>query len=102
MQQRSTLAELATPAIKYVVWNADMSMVAMTSKHAIIIADKKLQNAQTVSMGTLLLPLSLSLSASASLGPTAANGQPSSSGSDFGLRSSPNLGVSVSVWMSNS
>eukprot|EP00197_Chlamydomonas_leiostraca_P002770 CAMPEP_0202857082 /NCGR_PEP_ID=MMETSP1391-20130828/157_1 /ASSEMBLY_ACC=CAM_ASM_000867 /TAXON_ID=1034604 /ORGANISM="Chlamydomonas leiostraca, Strain SAG 11-49" /LENGTH=1227 /DNA_ID=CAMNT_0049535841 /DNA_START=68 /DNA_END=3751 /DNA_ORIENTATION=+ len=48
VQQRSTLAELSTPAIKYVVWNNDMSMVALLSKHAIIIADKKLQNAQTV------------------------------------------------------
>ena len=33
---------------RYVVWNADMSQVALLSKHAIIIADKKLQNAQTV------------------------------------------------------
>ncbi len=49
IQQRSTLAELSTPAIKYVSWNGDMSMVAMTSKHAIIIADKNLQNTQTVS-----------------------------------------------------
>lgn len=49
VQQRSTLAELSTPYIKYVVWNADMSHVALLSKHAIIIADKKLQNAQTVS-----------------------------------------------------
>jgi len=48
VQQRTTLAELSTPAIKYVVWNNDMSMVAMTSKHAIIVADKKLQNPQTV------------------------------------------------------
>jgi coatomer protein complex subunit alpha (xenin) len=48
VQQRLVLGELATPFIKYVVWNADMSMVALLSKHAIVIADKKLGNAQTV------------------------------------------------------
>jgi coatomer protein complex subunit alpha (xenin) len=48
VQQRVVLAELATPFIKYVVWNSDMSMVALLSKHAIVIADKKLGNAQTV------------------------------------------------------
>jgi coatomer protein complex subunit alpha (xenin) len=48
VQQRITLAELSTPFIKYVVWNGDMSSVALLSKHAIVIADKKLGNAQTV------------------------------------------------------
>jgi coatomer protein complex subunit alpha (xenin) len=48
VQQRITLAELSTPFIKYVVWNTDMSSVALLSKHAIVIADKKLGNAQTV------------------------------------------------------
>lgn len=48
VQQRSNIAELSTPHVKYVVWNNDMSMVALLSKHAIIIADKKLGNAQTV------------------------------------------------------
>ncbi|EFJ41149.1 hypothetical protein VOLCADRAFT_77684 [Volvox carteri f. nagariensis] len=48
MQQRTSLTELATPFIKYVVWNSDMSMVALLSKHAIIIADKRLGGAQTV------------------------------------------------------
>ena len=48
VQQRSVLAELSTPYVKYVVWNNDMSMVALLCKHAIIIADKKLQGAQTV------------------------------------------------------
>ncbi len=42
------MAELATPFIKYVVWNNDMSAVALLSKHAIIIADKRLAGAQTV------------------------------------------------------
>jgi hypothetical protein len=48
VQQRITVAELSTPFIKYVVWNSDMSSVALLSKHAIVIADKKLGNAQTV------------------------------------------------------
>eukprot|EP00891_Asterochloris_glomerata_P008996 jgi/Astpho2/8996/fgenesh1_pm.00133_%23_27_t len=48
VQQRSTLAELGTPFIKYVVWSADMSSVALLSKHAIIIANKKLGNSCTV------------------------------------------------------
>lgn len=46
VQQRTSIAELSTPFVKYVVWNADMSCVALLSKHAIIIADKKLGNAQ--------------------------------------------------------
>jgi hypothetical protein len=46
VQQRLTVAELSTPFIKYVVWNSDMSSVALLSKHAIVIADKKLGNAQ--------------------------------------------------------
>lgn len=48
VQQRTILSELPTPTIKYVIWNSDMSQVALLSKHAIVIADKKLQNAQTV------------------------------------------------------
>jgi hypothetical protein len=38
-----------TPPLKrYVVWNADMSAVALLSKHAIVVADKKLGGAATV------------------------------------------------------
>jgi coatomer protein complex subunit alpha (xenin) len=48
VQQRSTLGELATPPVKYVVWSPDMSRVALLSKHAIVIADKKLGNSVTV------------------------------------------------------
>ena len=48
VQQRTVLAELSTPQVKYVVWNNDMTQVALLCKHAIVIADKKLQNAQTV------------------------------------------------------
>ena len=48
VQQRTAMAELATPQIKYVVWSADMSLVAMLSKHAIVIANRKLGHACTV------------------------------------------------------
>ena len=48
VQQRTAMAELATPTIKYVVWSADMSLVAMLSKHAIVIANRKLGHACTV------------------------------------------------------
>ena len=48
VQQRTAMAELATPAVKYVSWSADMSLVAMLSKHAIVIANRKLGHACTV------------------------------------------------------
>ena len=48
MQQRTVLGELSVPFVKYVVWSADMSAVALLSKHAIIIANKRLGNACTV------------------------------------------------------
>jgi coatomer protein complex subunit alpha (xenin) len=48
VQQRSTIAELSTPFVKYVVWSGEMNQVALLSKHAIIIADKKLGNSCTV------------------------------------------------------
>lgn len=48
VQQRSTLGELNTPFIKYVVWSNDMELVALISKHAIIIATKKLVHKCTV------------------------------------------------------
>lgn len=54
IQQRSTLGELSTPFIKYVVWSADMNHVALLSKHAIIIANKKLGNASTGQLQTCL------------------------------------------------
>jgi hypothetical protein len=47
VQQRSAVADLATPFIKYVVWSADMGHVALLSKHAIIIANKRLGQAST-------------------------------------------------------
>ena len=48
VQQRITLAELPTPYVKYVVWSADGALVALLSKHAIVIANKKLGHACTV------------------------------------------------------
>lgn len=48
VQQRITLAELPTPYVKYVVWSADSALVALLSKHAIVIANKKLGHACTV------------------------------------------------------
>ena len=47
VQQRTAMAELAMPAVKYVSWSADMSLVAML-KHAIVIANRKLGHACTV------------------------------------------------------
>lgn len=48
VQQRTVQAELTTPLVKYVVWSSDMNHVALLSKHAIIIANKKLGNANTI------------------------------------------------------
>ncbi|XP_057525773.1 coatomer subunit alpha-1-like [Amaranthus tricolor] len=42
LQQRIVLGELQTPFVKYVVWSNDMESVALLSKHAIVIASKKL------------------------------------------------------------
>ncbi|KAI0035489.1 coatomer subunit alpha-2 [Vararia minispora EC-137] len=42
IQQQKTLAELNSPPVKYVVWSADSSQVALLSKHTITIANKNL------------------------------------------------------------
>ena len=34
IQQQKTLAEINTPPVKYVVWSADGSLVALLSKHS--------------------------------------------------------------------
>ncbi len=47
VQQRNTIAELSTPFIKYCVWSNDMGHVALLSKHAIIIANKRLGSSCT-------------------------------------------------------
>ena len=43
IQQRKAMAEVTTPVVKYVVWSADMSHVALLSKHAIVILTRKLE-----------------------------------------------------------
>lgn len=42
IQQQKIVAEITTPPVKYVVWSNDGSMVALLSKHTIIIANKTL------------------------------------------------------------
>eukprot|EP00268_Persea_americana_P024120 TRINITY_DN2358_c0_g1_i2.p1 TRINITY_DN2358_c0_g1~~TRINITY_DN2358_c0_g1_i2.p1 ORF type:complete len:1219 (+),score=265.30 TRINITY_DN2358_c0_g1_i2:284-3940(+) len=48
LQQRTILGDLQTPFVKYVVWSNDMETVALLSKHAIIIASKKLEHRCTL------------------------------------------------------
>lgn len=40
MQQQAVVAELASPAVKYVVWSPDAQRVALLSKHTITLTDK--------------------------------------------------------------
>ncbi|KAG0457313.1 hypothetical protein HPP92_022470 [Vanilla planifolia] len=42
LQQRLILGELQVPSVKYIVWSSDMETIALLSKHAIVIANKKL------------------------------------------------------------
>ncbi|KAJ7296704.1 hypothetical protein O6H91_Y105600 [Diphasiastrum complanatum] len=46
--QRTILSEINAPFVKYVVWSNDMELVALLSKHALIIASKKLVQKCTV------------------------------------------------------
>ena len=48
VQQRAVVGELSTPPVKYVVWNAEMTMVAFLCKHAVIISNKKLTQSHTI------------------------------------------------------
>ncbi|CAG8582649.1 3224_t:CDS:10 [Ambispora gerdemannii] len=43
IQQRQTVGEINTPPVKYVIWSADHSQVALLSKHTITIANKTLE-----------------------------------------------------------
>ena len=47
VQQRTAIADLTVPFIKYIVWSSDMNHVALLSKHAIIVANKRLGQAFT-------------------------------------------------------
>ncbi|CAL1377289.1 unnamed protein product [Linum trigynum] len=42
LQQRLVVGELPTTFVKYVVWSSDMETVALLSKHAVVIANKRL------------------------------------------------------------
>ncbi|EJD51205.1 coatomer subunit alpha-2 [Auricularia subglabra TFB-10046 SS5] len=42
IQQSKVTAEISTPGVKYAVWSADASMVALLSKHTITLANKTL------------------------------------------------------------
>ncbi|GAA6027118.1 hypothetical protein JCM8097_002404 [Rhodosporidiobolus ruineniae] len=48
IQQQKVVAEIATPLVKYVVWNSDNSMVALLSKHTIMLANKNLGQANLI------------------------------------------------------
>eukprot|EP00752_Nemacystus_decipiens_P007324 g6553.t1 len=48
-QSRKVLAELQVPRVKYSFWNHDCSLVALASKHTIVIANKQLDQLATVS-----------------------------------------------------
>jgi len=43
IQQRKAIAEVSCPVVKYVVWSHDGSHVALISKHAIAICNRKLE-----------------------------------------------------------
>jgi len=43
IESRSVIAELTASNVRYVVWSQNMSMVALLSKHSIIIANKQLE-----------------------------------------------------------
>ena len=47
VQQRTAIADLTVPFIKYIVWSSNMNHVALLSKHAIIVANKRLGQAFT-------------------------------------------------------
>ncbi|KAJ3189293.1 hypothetical protein HDU85_002921 [Gaertneriomyces sp. JEL0708] len=43
MELRSTIAELTVNGVRSAVWSPDMSLVALLSKHTLVIADKQLE-----------------------------------------------------------
>ncbi|GAA5988628.1 hypothetical protein JCM5350_005773 [Sporobolomyces pararoseus] len=48
IQQQKILQELQTPLVKYVVWSNDGNMVALLSKHTIMLANKQLQSSNLI------------------------------------------------------
>lgn len=47
-QARKVISELQVPRVKYVVWNNDFSMVALYSKHHLVLANKQLEQCCTI------------------------------------------------------
>eukprot|EP01041_Mallomonas_annulata_P007740 gene7740-15829_t len=47
-QARKVISEVQVPRVKYIVWNKDYSMVALISKHQIILANKQLEQLCTI------------------------------------------------------
>ncbi|KAH6560191.1 hypothetical protein BASA60_000390 [Batrachochytrium salamandrivorans] len=45
---RAVVAELAVSGVRYIVWSADQSTVALLSKHTIVLANKKLEQIATI------------------------------------------------------
>ncbi|KAG6830285.1 hypothetical protein H0H87_008583 [Tephrocybe sp. NHM501043] len=48
IQQGKTIAELNSPPVKYVVWSADNSLVALMGKHTITIANKNFSSSSLI------------------------------------------------------
>ena len=48
-QARKVISELQVPRVKYIVWNKDFSMIALISKHQLVLANKQLEQLCTVS-----------------------------------------------------
>lgn len=48
VQQRTAVSELQAAGVKYVVWNSSSTLVALLSKHNVVVADAKLGSAATV------------------------------------------------------
>uniref|UniRef100_A0A674HU25 Coatomer subunit alpha n=1 Tax=Taeniopygia guttata TaxID=59729 RepID=A0A674HU25_TAEGU len=44
VQQKRTLASVKISKVKYVIWSADMSHVALLAKHAILVCNRKLES----------------------------------------------------------
>ena len=49
LQARKVISELQIPRVKYIEWNSDYSMVALISKHQIVLANKSLEQLSSVS-----------------------------------------------------
>ncbi len=47
-QARKNVSEVQIPRVKYVIWNHDFSLVALISKHQIVLANKQLEQLCTI------------------------------------------------------